>query len=95
MPACIVKTCKSTSSKPKKPSDEKCHLFRIPAGMIDVWKKALNRENDDKIQYGQFVCHKHFLPEEVLWTSELYHDGMLIGQVSISLRMQWLPLNKS
>ncbi|KYN17334.1 hypothetical protein ALC57_10377 [Trachymyrmex cornetzi] len=80
MPHCIAPGCTSGY----KSNPEKIHFFTVPKdeNMITLWQNAIRRK-DFVIRAGQFLCEKHFLPEDILWKRELTSpDGQVLGVVS-------------
>ncbi|XP_018366319.1 PREDICTED: uncharacterized protein LOC108763310 [Trachymyrmex cornetzi] len=77
MPHCIAPGCTSGY----KSNPEKIHFFTVPKdeNMITLWQNAIRRK-DFVIRAGQFLCEKHFLPEDILWKRELTSpDGQVLG----------------
>ncbi|XP_018375241.1 PREDICTED: uncharacterized protein LOC108769007 [Trachymyrmex cornetzi] len=77
MPHCIAPGCTSGY----KSNPEKVHFFTVPKdeNMITLWQNAIRRK-DFVIRAGQFLCEKHFLPEDILWKRELTSpDGQVLG----------------
>ncbi|XP_043472994.1 uncharacterized protein LOC122505444 [Leptopilina heterotoma] len=65
---CIVPNCKSGYLSCK----EKVTLLSVPKSteLIKQWQSAIPRK-DFVVKYGQVVCHKHFLPEDIVRKKEV------------------------
>lgn len=78
---CIFPKCKSGYASQK--SGEKIHFFKVPKDSVEAYQKAVRRENF-LVKSGQPVCHKHYLPDDILWKREVKDaDGNVMSMVRI------------
>ena len=82
---CIVSHCNSEYDSNK----EKYHRFSVPfeEEILLEWEKAIPRK-DFILKSGMVVCHKHFLPEDIIWRREVKDSA---SNVMASVCLPGLP----
>ena len=68
MVRCIVPNCQSGYDSQQ--GKEKIHFFKVPKDSIDEYQRAIKRKCF-VVNSTHFVCHKHYLSEDILWKREV------------------------